>query len=429
MASQIIRQEAASDQVSSSSSGNENGARKLWYHHLTVDLLVRVAENTFLHPFAAWMIPLGLRAQATPYTYTSMQVAIIYAILITLRSLFLLVDKRVAYGAPRHVDLSREVIVITGGASGVGLLIAEVYGLRGASVAVLDVRELDATQLMVMESKNIHYYTCDIGDRAQVVAAKAKIEKDLGTPTILINNAGMVNGLSLLELSPEQIEKNFRVNLFSHFYTLQTFLPGMLRKKRGTIVTVASVLGHLAARNVSDYSAAKAGLIALNKALRAELDALPPSNDGTKSPGSNIKTVLVAPGQISTPLFAGVITPSTFLGPVLEPVDVAKEIVAAVDAGSSAELAMPFYSRWIVLLDVLPPGVRRLVRAWSGMDEAMGTFLMRRHATGGQSSGEGEGQRGEMVEQEKKKTSELDAWDGSTDEQEDTEDSFEVESE
>jgi NAD(P)-dependent dehydrogenase (short-subunit alcohol dehydrogenase family) len=59
-----------------------------------------------------------------------------------------------------------------------------------------------------------------------------------------------MNGKAILDLKPDEVEKNFRVNLLSHFYTIRAFLPGMLEDERGTIVTVASVLGHLGAANL-----------------------------------------------------------------------------------------------------------------------------------------------------------------------------------
>ena len=145
----------------------------------------------------------------------------------------------------------------------------------------------------------------------------------LGTPTILINNAAIVNGKPLVDLSLDEIEQNFRVNLLSHFITLKTFLPAMIRAGHGTIVTMSSVLGQIGAAHLSDYTAAKAGITAMHKSLTAELKSTP-----------DIKTILVSPGQLSTPLFNGVETPNSFFGPVLEPVDVAREVIAAIDAGS-----------------------------------------------------------------------------------------------
>jgi NAD(P)-dependent dehydrogenase (short-subunit alcohol dehydrogenase family) len=188
----------------------------------------------------------------------------------------------------------------------------------------------------------------------------------LGTPTILINNAAIVNGKPLLDLSVEDIERNFSVNLLSHFYTLKNFLPGMVRAGHGTIVTISSVLGQIGAAHLSDYAASKAAITAMHKSLAAELKSTP-----------NIKTILVSPGQLTTPLFNGVRTPNSFFGPELEPVDVAKEVIAAIDAGSSTELAMPLYARWIDWMNVMPVGVQAILRKMSGVDSAMKGFVGR----------------------------------------------------
>jgi NAD(P)-dependent dehydrogenase (short-subunit alcohol dehydrogenase family) len=193
----------------------------------------------------------------------------------------------------------------------------------------------------------------------------------LGTPTILINNAAIVNGKPLMDLSFEDIERNFRVNLLSHFYTLKTFLPSMVRAGQGTVVTMSSVLGKTGAAHLTDYAAAKAAVTAMHRSLVAELKSIP-----------DIKTILVSPGQLSTPLFNGVETPSSFFGPVLEPVDVAKEVIAAIDSGSSTNLAMPFYSRWIDWMNVLPVGVEAILRRITGIDNAMNTFVGRQEGLG-----------------------------------------------
>lgn len=166
-----------------------------------------------------------------------------------------------------------------------------------------------------------------------------------------------------MDLSLDEIDRNFRVNVLSHFYTLKTFLPGMVRGGKGTIVTMSSVTGQVGPAQLTDYSAAKAGVTALHKSLTAELKSTP-----------EIKTVLVTPGHLSTPLFNGVRTPSSFLAPVLEPVDVAKEVIAAIDAGSSAILAMPLYARWIDWLNIMPVGVQAIMRRMAGVDTAMKTF-------------------------------------------------------
>jgi short-subunit dehydrogenase len=121
-------------------------------------------------------------------------------------------------------------------------------------------------------------------------------------------------------------------------------------------------------RTTADYTAAKAGLIAFHASLKAELDR------STHPGAENIKTVLVTPGQLGTSLFGGLKTPSTFLAPVVEPVELAKEIVKAVDSGWSGEVSLPLYTRLAPLLPALPSGIWTVGRALSGMDGAMLDF-------------------------------------------------------
>jgi short-subunit dehydrogenase len=137
----------------------------------------------------------------------------------------------------------------------------------------------------------------------------------------------------------------------------------------GTIVTIASVLGKLGASHLSDYTASKAGLIAMHASLRAELNS-----KSAPEGAENIRTILVTPGQLSTALFEGVETPSSFWGPVVEPVELAREIVKMVDAGESGEISLPLYARHIDWLHVLPVGLQKIVRRLSGVDRAMEGF-------------------------------------------------------
>jgi len=145
------------------------------------------------------------------------------------------------------------------------------------------------------------------------------------------------------------------------------------RAEGGTIVTIASVLGHLGASHVSDYAAAKAGLIAMHASLRAELSAMAKGPDaplGVKA----VRTLLVKPGQLSTPLFEGVKTPNGFFGPVIDPIHLASEIIWRIESGYSGVLAMPLYARWVEWLAVLPYSIQRFVRWLSGIDRAMSGF-------------------------------------------------------
>ncbi|KAI0131054.1 NAD(P)-binding protein [Daldinia grandis] len=338
-------------------------ARESWWAPISVDVLLKVLNVTLLHPFVAWIIPLCFRAEHQAWNTNPMVVSIAWAIFVTLLWMGNVISHKIAYGMHREVDLTEEVIVITGGASGLGLLIAEVYGMRGATVAVLDIAELEST-----EARGITYYKCDVRDKAQIARVATEIERDLGTPTVLINNAAEVVGKKLLDMDLEEVEKSITTNLLSHFYTIKTFLPGMIRNETGgTIVTLSSVIGHLGAARLTDYAAAKAGVTALHKSLAAELQEYP-----------EIKTILVTPGQLSTPLFYGVKTPNPFIAPVVEPIDVAKEIIKAIDLGLSDHIGMPLYARWVDWYNVLPVGLQKIARKVSGVDSGMTTFLGRR---------------------------------------------------
>jgi hypothetical protein len=147
---------------------------------ITIDLLLKVARRTFLHPFVAWMIPLSLRAQATPYNHLSFQLSTAYAVILTLFHLLSVLNTWLAYGSPRPIDPSEEVVVITGGASGLGLLIAEFYAMRGTAVAVMDIKPKDVLQ----EAKGIAYYQCDVGNAEHVSITAKKIQNEVSAPNV-----------------------------------------------------------------------------------------------------------------------------------------------------------------------------------------------------------------------------------------------------
>lgn len=337
-----------------------DGGDEPWHHYLSIDVVWYVLHYTLFHPFVSWVVVLCLRAQYTPYGAPEMLIATAWAAAMTGIGLFALASDRIAFGAPREVDLAEEVIVITGGVEGLGGLLAETYGMRSANIAVLDVQEVDRDE---SEDKGVVYYKCDVGDAKQVEAAAAKIVEELGAPTILINNAGIVHASSIIDTAAEDVERTFRVNTLSHFHTIRTFLPYMLKEGRGTIVTVSSVLGHLGAANLSAYTASKAALLALHHSLRAELAQNPDAK--------HIKTILVTPGQMGTKMFAGLQTPSNFLAPVVTPAEIGKDIIKLIERGESGEIALPLYSRYIHIWGVLPVGIQHIVRKMSRLDQAV----------------------------------------------------------
>ena len=88
---------------------------------------------------------------------------------------------------------------------------------------------------------------------------------------MLINNAGVVSAENILNLTDQMIERTIAVNTTSHFYTIKEFLPGMIAKKRGHIVTISSMAGIAGVSKLTDYCASKHGAVGLDASLRFEL--------------------------------------------------------------------------------------------------------------------------------------------------------------
>jgi short-subunit dehydrogenase len=182
---------------------------------------------------------------------------------------------------------------------------------------------------------------------------------------VLINcAAAAINGQPFLSLQSNSMMKTIQTNLLAPFHTMQIFLPGMIAAESGgTIVNVSSVLGQLTPARLSDYSASKAGLSALHKTLEAELRK--------SGHDDKVKMLLVETGQMATPLFGALETPNKFFAPVLEPVQVARDIVSAIDMGKSGVIRFPAFATMVNWYAVMPASVQRLARYLSGIDGAM----------------------------------------------------------
>ena len=176
-----------------------------------------------------------------------------------------------------QIDLKGRVAVITGGAQGIGLAVAERMLQSGASVVLWDI---DAALLAQAEdalaklkhggavSTAIVELTLD----ADIAAATADAVRAHGRIDILVNNAGITGGnASTWELAPEVWRRVIEVNLVAPYLTCRAVVPQMVKQGYGRIINIASVAGKEGNPNASHYSASKAGLIALTKSLAKEL--------------------------------------------------------------------------------------------------------------------------------------------------------------
>jgi short-subunit dehydrogenase len=205
---------------------------------------------------------------------------------------------------------------------------------------------------------------------------------------VLVNNAGVARGKTILESTEKDINLTFKVNAFAHYYLAQQFLPGMIAKNHGMIVTVASLAGYVSAPSMVDYAASKASAVTFHEGLAAELV--------THYKAPKVRTVLMCQGYTRTALFEG------FDSKALHPETVAEEIVKAVLGGKSKHMCLP-ETAWLIAprLRSLPVwmqyGMRKrmdnMMRNWKGRQVAQPSMV-----EGEEKKGKGDGSSGSEVE-------------------------------
>lgn len=264
-------------------------------------------------------------------------------------------------------EVSGKNILVTGGASGIGRLVALKLAQSGGYVVVWD-RDAAGVDRVVGELAEIsprggRGYVCDISRRQIVYDTAARIEQDVGSIHIVVNCAGIVSGRRFLELSDDQIEQTVHVNTLALFWMAKAFVPAMVRAGSGHFVTVASAAGLIGVVGLADYCASKWGAVGFDESLRMELRE--------QAPG--VKTTIVCPYFVDTGMFAGVKTRFPFLLPVLSETYVADRIVGAIRR-NKARLWLPRIVYTIPLLRLFPVWVFDTVASCLGINAAMRSF-------------------------------------------------------
>lgn len=231
-------------------------------------------------------------------------------------------------------ELTGANAVVTGGASGIGRLMAAGMVARGARVALWD-RDADGAEAAADELSRrgpgrADPYVCDVTDREAVFDTAARTTTGTGPVDVLVNNAGVVSGAWLTELTEAQIRRTFEVNIISMYWTVQAMLPGMMERRRGHVVTIASASSLVGVAKLSDYAATKWAAMGFDESLRVEL----------RRRGSPVRTTVVCPFYIDTGMFRGVRSRFPKLLPILQPEYVAGRVVRAIEA-DKARLYLP----------------------------------------------------------------------------------------
>ncbi|XP_012150956.1 estradiol 17-beta-dehydrogenase 11 [Megachile rotundata] len=245
----------------------------------------------------------------------------------------------------RAKSIKGEVALVTGGAGGIGRLIAMKLAKLGAHVVIWDINRTgleDTVQEIRRSGGKCWSYYCDITNRNEVYRIAKTVQIEVGPVTLLINNAGYVYGKTLMDLPDDEIERTYNVNILSHYWITKAFMRDMMKNNHGHIVTVASVAGLLGTYNCTDYSATKFAAIGYHESLFTELKAH--GYDG-------IHATLVCPYFINTGMFHGV---KPRLMPMLEPDYVAEEVVSGILV-NQINVVLPGSVRYLLPLKCLLP--------------------------------------------------------------------------
>ncbi|MCZ7628753.1 MAG: SDR family oxidoreductase [Microthrixaceae bacterium] len=237
---------------------------------------------------------------------------------------------------------------------------------RGARPVLWDLSEAGLAEVAAeLEALGAEPLTArvDVGDPEEVSAAAKELLARVGTVDVLVNNAGVVSGKPLLELSPAEVERTFRVNALANYWTTMALLPAMIRSDRGHIVTVASAAGLVGVARQTDYSASKHAAVGFDESLRVEL--------AHTAPG--IRTTVVCPFYVDTGMFEGVQTRVPLLLPILREADVASRIVGAIEH-DRARVVMPPMLYALPLLRLLPARAFDRVMDLFGVNVSMDHF-------------------------------------------------------
>jgi NADPH:quinone reductase-like Zn-dependent oxidoreductase len=152
---------------------------------LNIDTLLYSIYSTILNPLLCVILTLTLAARSPHWNTTSLQIAVSYSTAVVSVRILQVLDARGYFLPGRHqnvsrkLDWSREVVLITGGAGGLGGLIAEIYAIRGVSVAVVDILDETSKRVDEWDAKGGAYYRCDVGDAEAVQALKDRVHADV----------------------------------------------------------------------------------------------------------------------------------------------------------------------------------------------------------------------------------------------------------
>jgi len=182
------------------------------------------------------------------------------------------------------MNFADNIVVITGGAKGIGAATAKLFYDEGATVVILDIEHKPD-----IKDERMLCLKCDVSDEVQVREAFENITKRFSTVDFLINNAGIQRYGSVTETPTDEWDHVMNVNLKSFFLCSKYAIPLMQKKQKGVVINVASVQAFLSQQNVAAYTTAKSAILGLTRSIAVDY-------------APHIRCVAVCPGTIDTPM-------------------------------------------------------------------------------------------------------------------------------
>ncbi len=262
-----------------------------------------------------------------------------------------------------------KIILITGGASGIGKLMGKAAiqkGIKHLIIWDINKKMLDET---VAEFStifpNVHGYLVDVSEREQIQTAAQRVKNDVGKIDILINNAGIVIGKYFHEHTHADIDRTMSINTDALMHITLEFLPDMIQRNSGHIVNIASAAGMVGNPKMSVYAASKWAVIGWTDSIRLEMEIL----------GKDVKVTCITPYYISTGMFDGVKT-SLFV-PINKPEATVRKIIRGIEK-NKLHVRMPLIVYTLQLFKGILPTrmfdliVGRWLKIYKTMDEFTG---------------------------------------------------------
>ncbi len=233
------------------------------------------------------------------------------------------------------MGLAGKVVVITGGASGIGRGIAEAFAAEGARVVVADRDEAAgaATAAALSGETEARFFPLDVTDRDAVARTVAEIESGVGPIAVLVNNAGIVSLTPLEEMTGDEWDRIQAVNVKGILFGMQAVVPAMKQRQGGRIINICSQTSKMAgAMNYAHYTASKAAAWNLTMSAARRYASIPINVNGV-APGSVVETEFSR--DFNLPMDRATVSMSIPLGRRATPKDIAPVVVFLASPGAA----------------------------------------------------------------------------------------------